>query len=389
MKSRIVFVSLAVVLILSVGLIGCGGEEVPQYNLTISSTEGGSVTSPGEPGPYTYDEGEVVNLVANAEEGYHFVNWTGDVSSIDNVNAASTTIMMNDDYSISANFIAQYVLTIDSTDGGEITTPGEGTFTYDAGTVVELAAQVEEGYKFLNWTGDIDTVADVNAASTTITMETNCAVTGNFALEYIYFDEIGPGSWNLGVCQQGVEATVTEEGILVNYSSSPSDCIGVTDRGFGAGGRTEYTLKGDFDIRMDYELITWPNANGVRVALSILVPDVPDQWPNRFVSIERVSPASPDFFWLGNREVYLINWNHSVPYIMGTNDLSGTLRICRQGAIVTCYYSTSEDSYVLYEGVWLTEDVYVQIHTFSGEALFGGKEVSVLMKTVEFVEPLP
>jgi hypothetical protein len=35
-------------LALSVGLIGCGGEEIPEYNLTISSNEGGKVTTPGE-----------------------------------------------------------------------------------------------------------------------------------------------------------------------------------------------------------------------------------------------------------------------------------------------------------------------------------------------------
>ena len=39
-----------------------------------------------------------------ADEGYRFVNWTGDVGTIANVNAASTTITMNGDYSITANF---------------------------------------------------------------------------------------------------------------------------------------------------------------------------------------------------------------------------------------------------------------------------------------------
>jgi hypothetical protein len=37
-----------VVLALRVGLIGCGGERVPEYNLTISSRGGVSVTAPGE-----------------------------------------------------------------------------------------------------------------------------------------------------------------------------------------------------------------------------------------------------------------------------------------------------------------------------------------------------
>ena len=60
MKTRVVFISLAVMLAVSMGLIGCGGEAVPeltQCNLTISSTEGGSVTMPGE-GTFTYDEGD-------------------------------------------------------------------------------------------------------------------------------------------------------------------------------------------------------------------------------------------------------------------------------------------------------------------------------------------
>ena len=108
MKNRILLILLAVMLVFSVGLIGCGGEQAPevtQYELTISSTEGGSVTDPGEPGPYTYNEGTVVNLVAvEAEQRYQFVNWTGDVGTIDNVNAASTTITMNDNYSVTANF---------------------------------------------------------------------------------------------------------------------------------------------------------------------------------------------------------------------------------------------------------------------------------------------
>jgi len=105
-KNRMVSISLAVALILSVGLIGCGGEETPEiteYNLTISSTEGGSVTSPSE-GTSTYDEGTAVNLVAEAEEGYRFVNWTGDVATIANVNDAITIIAMDNHYSITANF---------------------------------------------------------------------------------------------------------------------------------------------------------------------------------------------------------------------------------------------------------------------------------------------
>jgi len=80
-------------------------EDTPTYNLTISGTTDGSVTTPGE-GIYTYDEGTVVDLVATPDSGYEFINWTGDISTIVDTNAASTTITMNGDYSVTANFIA-------------------------------------------------------------------------------------------------------------------------------------------------------------------------------------------------------------------------------------------------------------------------------------------
>jgi len=81
-------------------MVSCVGVE---YDLTIASTAGGSVITPGER-TFTFSQGIVVSLVAEGEEGYRFVNWTGDVDTIANVNAASTTITMNGDYSITANF---------------------------------------------------------------------------------------------------------------------------------------------------------------------------------------------------------------------------------------------------------------------------------------------
>jgi len=150
--------------------------------LTTSSTAGGSVTAPGE-GAFTYDAGAVVDLVAEAEEGYRFVNWTGDVGTVANVSAPSTTITMDDDYSITANFVKlveQYYLTISSTDGGSVTIPGEGIFAFDEGTLVNLVAKADTGYWFMNWTGDVSTVANVNAATTTITMNGDYTIAAHF-----------------------------------------------------------------------------------------------------------------------------------------------------------------------------------------------------------------
>lgn len=94
--------SLLITAALIAGMVGCTPGPI-QYDLTISVSEGGEVVTPGE-GTSTHDEGTVVTLVVFPHTGYRFVNWTGDVETIADVNAASTTITMNDNYSINANF---------------------------------------------------------------------------------------------------------------------------------------------------------------------------------------------------------------------------------------------------------------------------------------------
>jgi len=151
-------------------------------SLTTSSTEGGSVTEPGE-GTHIYQANTPVSLAAQADEQYHFVDWTGDVAAIGNAQAASTNITMYDSYSITANFeldAGWYSLTVASTSGGTVTKPGQGTFVHEGGNIVELIAQPDEGYEFVKWTGDVDAIADVNAAWTTIAMNSSCSITANF-----------------------------------------------------------------------------------------------------------------------------------------------------------------------------------------------------------------
>ena len=79
-------------------------EALITYNLTASSTSGGSVAEPGE-ATYTYGEGTIVDLLAVADTGYTFVNWTGDTTTIADPDDASTTITINGDYGIMANFV--------------------------------------------------------------------------------------------------------------------------------------------------------------------------------------------------------------------------------------------------------------------------------------------
>jgi len=73
-----------------------------------------------------------------------------------------------------------YTITISSTNGGSVIIPGEGTFTYDAETEVELVANANGPYWFSEWTGDVSAIADVKAIKTTITINDDCYITANF-----------------------------------------------------------------------------------------------------------------------------------------------------------------------------------------------------------------
>jgi len=74
----------------------------------------------------------------------------------------------------------QYSLTLSGSPGGSVTTPGESMFIYNKETVVDLVAEADEYYEFVEWVGDTDTVSDVHAAATTIRMNGDCSITANF-----------------------------------------------------------------------------------------------------------------------------------------------------------------------------------------------------------------
>ncbi len=192
------------------------------WRLDISSTTGGDVTTPGK-GTFVYEEGTVVNLVAGAEEDYHFVSWGGDVDTIGSVNAASTTITMNDNYSIRADFEeGSYTLTIWVTGGGS-TNPADGEHTYSGGTVVPITAIPAVGYEFVNWTRDVDTVDDVNAATTTITMDGNYSIQANFV-------STGPTQYSLTISSSaGGSVTTPGEGTFVRNAGTVVNLVATPD----------------------------------------------------------------------------------------------------------------------------------------------------------------
>ena len=169
-----------IVATLAAMMTGCGPSLLPfldpspaiVYNLNISSTAGGSVIDPGE-GMSQYYEGTVIDLVATPNTGYRFDHWTGDVDTIEAVGDAETTITMQGDYEITANFglIPTYELTMvaDPEVGGTATDLTDEP-PYAEGAQVTVRAEANLGYHFVNWTATAGGFDNPDEAETTFTM---------------------------------------------------------------------------------------------------------------------------------------------------------------------------------------------------------------------------
>jgi len=108
----------------------------------------------------------------------------------------------------------QYNLTVADAEGGSVAIPGQGTFTYDAGTVATLVATPASGYRFVSWTGNVDTIANPNTASTTITMN------GNYSIRPSFYEE---------------EAAVTYYTLTIAVTGSGSTSPAVGQHSYAAG----------------------------------------------------------------------------------------------------------------------------------------------------------
>jgi uncharacterized protein YkwD len=232
-----------------------------QHSLTVSSTAGGSVVLPGE-GIFACNTGMTANLVATPDAGHRFINWSGDVDTIVNIEAASTAITMNEDYSITANFVAQHVLETDSPDGGEVTAPGEGAFVYDTGAVVDLVAEAGAGYQFVNWTGDVGTVANTNAASTTITMNGDHSITANFSNTQVTYYTLTMAVSGSGSTSPAVGQHTYAEGTVVPIIATPASGYRFVNWTGNVGtianvnaASTAITMNADYSITANFEQI--------------------------------------------------------------------------------------------------------------------------------------
>ena len=129
---------------------------------------------------------------------------------------------------------------------------------------------------------------------------------------------------------------------------------------FGAKAVTTCRFRGDFDVQVDYRLLTWPVANGVRMGLGIAEEDLGQPHGG----LERISFGASDYpGW--PRESYLTDFLDGVHGITGTGDVAGALRLVRTGSTQTGYYYGASGWVALHTGTAPTTDVALRIGAWS------------------------
>ncbi len=137
--------------------------------LNVNDATMGTVAGAG-----TFHVGDTVTVTATANDGFHFVNWTDAAAVVSTDNPY--TFVISADMTLTANFVADepqptmYTVAVTVNNATMGTVSGAGV--YAEGSTVNLTATANEGYTFVGWVIDGDTIAD-NPYSFTITANVN------------------------------------------------------------------------------------------------------------------------------------------------------------------------------------------------------------------------
>jgi hypothetical protein len=208
------------------------------FTLAVAASHG-SVTRTPDKASYAY--GETVILNATASSGYEFLGWSGDLSG----SANPATLAMDGNKTLTAHFGAhQWSLTMSSTAGGAVLSPGQGTFKFNEGDNVILEARPDPLFRFVGWQGGLSASANPYA----LTMDADYTVKACFesVLDHLYVgvssvvDPAASGTADhpFGSIQQAIE--VAKEGAkLTIRPGTYFETIDLSGKGIELNGLSE------------------------------------------------------------------------------------------------------------------------------------------------------
>jgi hypothetical protein len=134
---------------------------------------------------------------------------------------------------------------------------------------------------------------------------------------------------------------------------------------FGVKLTSNFLLRGDFDVQVDFRLLTWPFGNGVRMGLGTDEPGPPP-----YHCVDRISFGQNDYPW-EPREAYLTDFHGTVCGVTATDDVTGSLRLVRSGYTQTGYYYGPGGWVAICTESAPTEDIDVKVAAWSAYQFMG------------------
>ena len=143
---------------------------VEQFTVTVKANDDKMGTVAIDPVKENYAKGDTVIVIAEAKEGYEFVNWTSEGKVFSD--SAAYEFAVEKDMELTANFKAKeepkppvtedtFKLNVTVNDDKMGTVKLDpAKESYKAGEIVTATATAKDGYKFVNWTVDGKEVSD-------------------------------------------------------------------------------------------------------------------------------------------------------------------------------------------------------------------------------------
>ena len=179
--------------------------QLQSFTITANAnpTEGGSISGAG-----TYNYNQSCTLIATANEGYDFVNWTenGNVVS----NEAAYTFIVTGSRNLIANFelkTFEIVASVDPEEAARIS--GAGTYNY--GDEVTLTFDRNEDWAFQNWTENGEVVSEEINYTFVVTSDRNLVA------NFLYTESIGESSITAKVYPNPTKGEFTLEGESLSH----------------------------------------------------------------------------------------------------------------------------------------------------------------------------
>ncbi len=194
----------------------------PEVSVTASPAEGGIATANGGTATFTSEIGATVNLNAQANDSYGFVNWTMDGNEIA-TDAETTVVVATQAPTYTANFARSYRVSIASSDE----TMGTVSFLNEEGVtekevaenseVTVVATPASSAYKFVEWSNGVTT------AEQTVTVTADLELTATFVAKTEYTVTIPQVTGGSVLCTVGgEEVDAIYEGDEVTLTATPA-----------------------------------------------------------------------------------------------------------------------------------------------------------------------